>query len=763
MDEINRAIAQNPDTTLLVGGLDQQSQAPKENRFLKFCQRGLPMHPVASVLPAASAPPSASVLPAQPRDRIPRKDQMQLSRQDPDTRPSTAPSSQPYFAPLGPSPAVSSGQPSVTSSGQASPEPRTLRTRSTYTEINDVDDEPLRWSESNPDWSKDWRTPLSFNRTIVEMDDVPRLDEGQYLNDNLIGFGLRYLYDNIGLRNQDLSKRVFMHNSFFFTKLKPGRGRQINYDGVKSWTSKVDLFTYDYIVVPVNENFHWWLAIIYNPRKLDPDFCDALDGASSPGLELTDDVKDKSPGISHDVATVGLSQLSIAEQNEAGNGDLGSGRQPADTMDVDIADSPETSEETPSDDTREATQRREQPPRPPPTNSSSGDFRIITLDSLGRAHPAAITALKSYLVQELKDKKKKEARELPTQCGMKAVNIPQQDNLCDCGVYLLGYMQVFLANPDVFVQALLRKEKPDWTVDANDVRENWRNVVLVQQKEHQEAMEQGKAKNKRVKLNSGTKTIEIPETKPTAASSPVAKLDRASENPIKRPSTPLKETTNFGPTKTSPSFVERAKHTFERQAPGVAAKVDKEPVLPTIRTSPPVRSLNEEPDRRKTSNFPVEKVKSSPTSPTSPIGSPMKGTTPVKELKAAVVISPTDNILEVTRSEFYKNSNYFPPPSPKTSPRRISPPKPTSIRTPLTSSSPQKMVPISSPRTMVDWGHLQASSSTSEMGREHMFGGSLMDSSFPQVMSATTLRHRRSEPAIDLTEEEFYVEGPGVI
>lgn len=40
------------------------------------------------------------------------------------------------------------------------------------------------------------------------------------------------------------------------------------YDSVKKWTKAVDVFQQDLIIVPVNENLHWYLAVIFNPRAL---------------------------------------------------------------------------------------------------------------------------------------------------------------------------------------------------------------------------------------------------------------------------------------------------------------------------------------------------------------------------------------------------------------------------------------------------------------------------------------------------------------
>jgi sentrin-specific protease 7 len=51
--------------------------------------------------------------------------------------------------------------------------------------------------------------------------------------------------------------RVFFFNTYFFealTKNTKGRGA-INYDAVKSWTRRDDVFDYDHIVVPINEKY----------------------------------------------------------------------------------------------------------------------------------------------------------------------------------------------------------------------------------------------------------------------------------------------------------------------------------------------------------------------------------------------------------------------------------------------------------------------------------------------------------------------------
>ena len=103
-----QAVLRNPANTRHDAGLDKQPQLPKENRAANSWQSDIPKRPAApvQVLSAVSA------VQAQPRDRIHRKDQMQLSTQIPDVPPSTAPSGQPSATPSGLSPVGSSSQPS---------------------------------------------------------------------------------------------------------------------------------------------------------------------------------------------------------------------------------------------------------------------------------------------------------------------------------------------------------------------------------------------------------------------------------------------------------------------------------------------------------------------------------------------------------------------------------------------------------------------------------------------------------------------------
>lgn len=49
-------------------------------------------------------------------------------------------------------------------------------------------------------------------------------------------------------------------NFFFFSSVQIRRHSQ-----VKTWTRHVDIFSKDFIIIPVNQNVHWFLAIVCYP------------------------------------------------------------------------------------------------------------------------------------------------------------------------------------------------------------------------------------------------------------------------------------------------------------------------------------------------------------------------------------------------------------------------------------------------------------------------------------------------------------------
>ena len=98
--------------------------------------------------------------------------------------------------------------------------------------------------------------------------DRGRLDDGEFLNDNLINLYLRHRTSSA--EAPPLDAHVF--STFFFTKLSeaPRHASAEAYEKVKSWCRGVDLFAKDALFVPVNEHLHWSLAVVLRPGAAAP-------------------------------------------------------------------------------------------------------------------------------------------------------------------------------------------------------------------------------------------------------------------------------------------------------------------------------------------------------------------------------------------------------------------------------------------------------------------------------------------------------------
>jgi len=101
--------------------------------------------------------------------------------------------------------------------------------------------------------------------------DLKRLKPEEYLNDTLIEFGLKLWLNDLRGKDPALADQIHVFSSFFYKKLNNRKNPEDGYKSVRKWTSKIDLFTKKYIIVPINENIHWYFAIIYDPgHTLEP-------------------------------------------------------------------------------------------------------------------------------------------------------------------------------------------------------------------------------------------------------------------------------------------------------------------------------------------------------------------------------------------------------------------------------------------------------------------------------------------------------------
>jgi hypothetical protein len=107
---------------------------------------------------------------------------------------------------------------------------------------------------------------LPNNKAItIHGDDLQRLKSGIFLNDTLIEFYSQWLLANYGESDEELNDETYIVNPFFYAFIQNDQ-----FERVRKWTSKVDLFKKEYVFIPINENLHWYLALILNLPNYDP-------------------------------------------------------------------------------------------------------------------------------------------------------------------------------------------------------------------------------------------------------------------------------------------------------------------------------------------------------------------------------------------------------------------------------------------------------------------------------------------------------------
>ncbi|MEE6476467.1 hypothetical protein FKM82_011083 [Ascaphus truei] len=113
----------------------------------------------------------------------------------------------------------------------------------------------------------------------VTNEDLHCLNEGEFLNDVIIDFYLKYLVLEKLRKDAD---RIHIFSSFFYKRLNQRERRNLQdtanltlqqrrHGRVKTWTRHVDIFQKDFIFVPLNEAAHWFLAIICFPGLQKPE------------------------------------------------------------------------------------------------------------------------------------------------------------------------------------------------------------------------------------------------------------------------------------------------------------------------------------------------------------------------------------------------------------------------------------------------------------------------------------------------------------
>lgn len=127
------------------------------------------------------------------------------------------------------------------------------RLRKTMSEMEDSDEEITK-----------------VNGCVITGKDLARLRPGVWLNDEIVNAYLEMIASR-NVKNDGLPK-VRVINSFFYGKLfgfnKAAGGAMYDYSRVRRWTRRFDVFSYDMMLIPINQqNMHWTLGVVNFKHK----------------------------------------------------------------------------------------------------------------------------------------------------------------------------------------------------------------------------------------------------------------------------------------------------------------------------------------------------------------------------------------------------------------------------------------------------------------------------------------------------------------
>lgn len=139
-----------------------------------------------------------------------------------------------------------------------------------YEEDEDLIDEDLPVIQETP---APFDPPLKYTlsngkKFIIAHSDFKTLYNNDWINDTLIDFFIAFEIDRAATELQLIkADAVYAFNSFFFTKLmsKPEEQEVPDYYGnIRRWLTKIDLMSYESVILPINEHLHWFCAVIKN-------------------------------------------------------------------------------------------------------------------------------------------------------------------------------------------------------------------------------------------------------------------------------------------------------------------------------------------------------------------------------------------------------------------------------------------------------------------------------------------------------------------
>uniref|UniRef100_A0A672TEH9 Sentrin-specific protease 7-like n=1 Tax=Sinocyclocheilus grahami TaxID=75366 RepID=A0A672TEH9_SINGR len=310
---------------------------------------------------------------------------------------------------------------------------------------------PLRshsLQQSSPRRLIQYPPPPSKGGITVTTEDLECLKDGEFLNDVVIDFYLKYLL--LERADKDVAERSHIFSSFFYKQLTrkdtscpeetSSTAPYKRHQRVRTWTRHVDIFSKDYLFIPVNQEAHWYLVVI-----------------CFPGLERFECVPWRNK-VSQDGSPTAKASSAGDCQRDSSQQPKGNGLKLSEPRSHNLPDC------TVHSCTRKTVVRRP---------------CILVMDSLKLSyHQRIYTLLREYLQVEWEVRKESARAFTSESIGVSPCRVPLQDNSSDCGLYLLQYVESFLQNPVVHFDLPLRLEHWFPRNQVRRKREELRELVL---------------------------------------------------------------------------------------------------------------------------------------------------------------------------------------------------------------------------------------------------------------------------------------------
>ncbi|KAJ3035557.1 hypothetical protein HDV00_003654 [Rhizophlyctis rosea] len=312
----------------------------------------------------------------------------------------------------------------------------------------------------------------------VKNDDMARLEGGEYLNDTVIEFWIRYLQHT--LLPPTITHKTHIFSTFFFEHLS--RRNSGKWD-IRSAYNRV-------------ANLHWYLVLIYNPGVLIRSGGDEVEEEEGKGwpengmdMNLPSGASDyydndlvEEAGWEGDGACMRGPRRSVrlrasvaqarrkSEPVSVSSGVEGLGRRWGDGGIEDGSYLNGRAVKRPRarrsvgghDGERDGERVRESESEG--VDEVEEDLKrcyIIVFDSLGGMqlmHSPAVTKIRSYLIHHAQTLHPTHliapAKQLHHHIRSMTARVPKQNNLVDCGVFLLHYLETFMGDPQRFLRVI---------------------------------------------------------------------------------------------------------------------------------------------------------------------------------------------------------------------------------------------------------------------------------------------------------------------